>query len=71
MRTFSVEYGGVSNLALFLTHTVSGRCPEEMVELNTLVELPVVELTNADRNNCNYYYNNVAIKHSGFSLTSG
>ena len=66
MRTFSVEYGGVSNLALFLTHTVSGRCPEEMVELNTLVEL-----TNADRNNCNYYYNNVAIKHSGFSLTSG
>ena len=33
---------------LFLTWGVNGVCPEEMVELSELVDLPVVQLTSAD-----------------------
>ena len=35
---------------VLLRQGVSGECPEEMVELSGLDELPVVELTGADCN---------------------
>ena len=38
----------LSNLPMLLTREVTGVCPEEMVELSGLIELPVVELTDAD-----------------------
>ena len=38
----------MSNLGLLLTQGPNGVCPEEMVELSRLAELPVVKLTAAD-----------------------
>ena len=40
-----VEIDRVSNLRVGLNTVVSGMCPEEMVQLSDLVELPVAELT--------------------------
>ena len=51
LRRFSVEFGEVLNLGLFLMSMVNGVCPEEMVngvcpegmvELSGLAELPMV-----------------------------
>ena len=46
--TLLVEFGGVSNLELFLTQGVDREYPQEMVELSRLIELPELELTGAD-----------------------
>ena len=43
-----VEFGRLLNLELLVVWGVNGVCPDEMVELSMLVELPVVELSGAD-----------------------